>query len=92
MRNHRKILSTIFFVFGVLDLFGWIGMGGWQSGEWLYLFYTVFFIVTGLKIHNNTTGANLFGTVASIIYLFSFPIGSIIGIYGLWYFLFNREE
>lgn len=92
-REHRKTIAMIFFVLGVLNVLGWIAMGGWQTGEWMFLLYSLLFVVTGWTLHNRAPGARLFGIIACLICIPSFPIGTIIGIYGMWYFwLGGREE
>ncbi len=91
-KQHKNTISTIFFVIGVLNVLGWIAVGGWYSGEWLFLVYSIFYLITGWKIHNDTPGAKVFGIIASIISIPGFPIGTIIGIYGLWFFLLGKEN
>ena len=87
-RDHNKILSTIFFVLGVLQAAAWIMLGGWYSGEWLALLFAGLYILTGFLMHNHKPNARIFGIIASLLSLPGFPLGTFIGIYGLWYFLY----
>ena len=90
--EHRKTIAMIFFFLGLLNFLGWIAVGGWQLGEWMFLIYSIFFIITGWKLHNETVGARIFGVIACLISIPSFPIGTIIGIYGLWFFVLGQKE
>lgn len=92
IEKHKKTIATIFFVIGVLNLVGWISIGGWNDGDWMFAIYAIFFIITGWKIHNDTPGAKVFGIIAGILSIPSFPIGTIIGIYCLWYFILGDKK
>ncbi len=92
VKTHRNIIASIFFVLGVLNLLGWVAVGGWHHNLWMFLAFAVFQIVTGIKIHNNTPGAKVFGIVASLLAIPSFPIGTAIGVYGLWVLLMSDKS
>lgn len=90
--KHHKIIATIFFVLGTLNLMGWIAIGGWRIDEWLFLGYAILFVLAGWNIHNKTQVAKLLGVVASVISIPSFPIGTLIGVYGLWVLLMSERD
>lgn len=89
--KHRKTLGTTFFIFGIIYAFAWIVLSGWMGGEWFTLMYSALFLLTGWKLHNEREGARILGIVSSLLVLPAFPVGTILGIYGLWYFLINYE-
>lgn len=47
-------------------------------------------IIAGLKLVREKPGARTWGIVGSIISCLSFPLGTAVGVYGLW-FLFGEE-
>ena len=47
-------------------------------------------IIGGLKLMREKPGARTWGIVGSIISCLSFPLGTAVGVYGLW-FLFGEE-
>ncbi len=47
-------------------------------------------LMSGYKMFKEKAGARTWGIVASIICLLGFPLGTALGIYGLW-FLFGEE-
>lgn len=91
-REHKKILASLFFFVGVMTAFSWIMFGGWYSGEWFLLAYGIFYMITGSKLYNDKPQADILGVVASLLCILSFPIGTIIGIYGMWYFVIGRKK
>ncbi len=46
--------------------------------------------LAGYKIYKEKPNARIWGIIASIISLLSFPIGTALGVYGLW-FLFGEQ-
>ncbi len=46
--------------------------------------------LAGFKINKEKPNARIWGIIASIISLLSFPIGTALGVYGLW-FLFGEQ-
>lgn len=44
------------------------------------------YLFTGLKIRKQRNIGRILGIVVSILSLFSFPLGTALGIYGLWFF------
>ncbi|MEZ5347269.1 MAG: hypothetical protein R2681_17110 [Pyrinomonadaceae bacterium] len=90
--NHRKTLAILFFVLGGLNTFVWFVSAGWLGGEWFTAMYAAVFLITGWKLHHEKEGVKVFGIVSSLLCLPAFPIGTIIGIYGLWYFLLNENS
>jgi len=89
-RDHTKLLAGFFFISGVLQTLGWVLVAGWMGGNWLLLMFGVFYMVTGWKLQNDQSDAKIFGTIASVLSLGSLPLGTALGIYGLWFFWFRR--
>ena len=92
IRDHEKLLASLFFGYGLLQTFGWVVAGGWNTGEWLLLLSAGLFLLTGWKIHNQRSGAKMFGIIASILCLSSIPFGTALGVYGLWLFLLGSKK
>lgn len=92
MRDHNRTLSIIFLVFGALKAFAWFAIGGIFGGEWMLLVFATFYLLAGINMLNNKPSAKTFGVIASLISLFGFPIGTAVGIYGMWYFLYSENE
>ena len=51
------------------------------------LVFAGFYLLTGWKLHKEQPGARILGIIASCICLLGFPLGTALGIYGLWFFL-----
>lgn len=54
------------------------------------LTFAIVTLVAGWKMIKGKNGAKTFGIIASIVSLLSFPLGTALGIYGLW-FLFGDQ-
>ncbi|NNE98671.1 MAG: hypothetical protein HKN25_06590 [Pyrinomonadaceae bacterium] len=89
-REHTKLLAGFFFISGVLQTLGWVLVGGWMGGNWLLLMFGLFYMLTGWKLQNDQSDAKIFGTIASVLCLPNLPLGTALGIYGLWFFWFRR--
>lgn len=50
------------------------------------LLFAGFFLFTGWKLHKEQSGARTLGIIASCISLLGFPLGTALGVYGLWFF------
>ena len=53
----------------------------------LVLALAAFYLFTGLKVRKQAGIGRTLGIVASVLALFSFPLGTALGVYGLWFFL-----
>ena len=53
----------------------------------LILIFAGFYLLTGWKLHKEQQSARILGIIASCICLLGFPLGTALGIYGLWFFL-----
>lgn len=51
---------------------------------------SVFYFVTGWKIYKEARIGKMLGIIASILCLMNFPLGTALGIFGLW-FLFSEQ-
>lgn len=72
-RNNEQAVGGIFLVLAVV-----IGL--------FILLFAGFFLFTGWKLHKEQSGARTLGIIASCIALLGFPLGTALGVYGLWFF------
>lgn len=56
----------------------------------IVLIFAGIFLAAGMKLLKERSGGRTWGIVASIISLLGFPLGTALGIYGLW-FLFGEQ-
>jgi hypothetical protein len=73
-RSDDQIAGGVMFVVGII-----IGL--------VILAIAALYLFTGFKIRKQASIGRTLGIVASILSLFSFPLGTALGIYGLWFFL-----
>ena len=92
VRDHSRLLAGFFFIKGALIGLSWLFMGGWMGSGLFLLLFAAFFMVTGWKLENQKPDARIMGIVASILALFSFPLGTALGIYGLWFFFMRTQN
>jgi hypothetical protein len=96
MDKHRKIIGNIYFGLGVI-LLVLIALTLKNSPEdiahelekpmFLYFFIgTIPFLVAGVSLVGNFRWAHWVCLPISILFLFSFPIGTIVGGYYLWFY------
>jgi hypothetical protein len=72
-RSEEQVMGGVFLVVAIcLGLF--------------ILVFSVFNLVTGFKLLKEQKIARVLGIVASCFALLSFPLGTALGIYGLWFF------
>lgn len=98
MRDHRRILGTLYIAWAVLQLVGAVALSVWGESRpaipWLYWLSSVVVAIAygwvgwRLRLHDPRVrvGAILLGLLA----LLSFPVGTVLGIYALWSLL--RKE
>lgn len=72
-RGDEQMMGGIFMGMGVLIAIVCLVMGA----------FTLF---TGFKVHKEQPIGRTLGIILSILVLLSFPIGTALGIYGLWFF------
>lgn len=89
-RDHTKLLAGFFFISGFFQALAWVMLSGWTGGSWMLLIFAVFYMVTGWKLQNDKSDAKVFCTIASVSCLLSLPLGTALGIYGLWFFWFRK--
>ena len=46
----------------------------------------IFDLFTGMKVRKGAAIGRMLGIIVSIMSLFSFPLGTALGVYGLWFF------
>lgn len=74
-RDEEQMMGGIFIVMSII-----IGI--------IILAFAAVTLLAGWKMIKEKSGAKTFGIIASIISLLSFPLGTALGVYGLW-FLFG---
>ncbi len=52
----------------------------------VFLAIALFDLVTGIKVRRMSPVGRILGIIVSIMSLFSFPLGTALGVYGLWFF------
>jgi hypothetical protein len=72
-RQQDQVMGGIFFGLGFIVGLIMLALGG----------FTLF---TAFKVLNERPVARTLGIILSILVLFSFPLGTALGIYGLWFF------
>lgn len=90
--EHTRLLAGFFFIKGAFQALGWLLAGGIFAGNWMLLVFAVFFMLTGWKLQQETSEARILGIVASFLSIMSFPIGTALGIYGLWFFFMRSRD
>lgn len=98
MKDHKRILGTLYLAWAVLQFVGAVAMAAWGRMEmaipWLFWLSTIVvslayaWVGVGLRHHDPRfrVSAILLGVLA----LLSFPVGTVLGIYALWALL--RKE
>ncbi|MDD3884445.1 MAG: hypothetical protein PHW66_05855 [Gallionella sp.] len=93
MHTHRRIIAISWLVFGVLIL----SVIGMNLGSDKTLVLTLggvigaIFVSAGFTLLANFRGSSQLCLPCSAISLFTFPVGTVIGLYYLWYYLkFDR--
>jgi Ca2+/Na+ antiporter len=56
----------------------------------IFIGISAFYFATGRKMRRLSPSGRIFGIIASILALFYFPLGTALGVYGLW-FLFGED-
>lgn len=72
------------------QLMGGFFLGGALLVGALVLVFAALNLTAGLKLYKNKPGARVWGIVASCLVLLGFPLGTALGVYGLW-FLFGEK-
>lgn len=95
MRNHRKILGGLFIAWAVLQAIGAVVMAVWGEQAqaagpvpplyWILvaLFFAAY-LWGGLSLRADRRDVRFLTIGLSIVALFAFPVGTALGIYGLW--------
>ncbi len=73
-RSEEQTIGGIFLVLAVV-----IGL--------IVLLFAAFSLMAGWKLLKEKPGGRIFGIIASVVALFGFPLGTALGIYGLWFLL-----
>jgi hypothetical protein len=73
-RSEEQTIGGIFLVLGVV-----IGI--------FVLLFAGFAFFTGWKLFKERSGARVLGIIASCVALLGFPLGTALGVYGLWFLL-----
>ena len=73
-RQEDQMMGGVFLAVGVI-----VGV--------ICILVAAFYFFTGIKIRKMASIGRALGIAVSILSLFSFPLGTALGIYGLWFFL-----
>lgn len=102
-RDHIRILGTLFIAWGIAQVVAGLGVMNamrqqtWDQGAspmvfWVVLFLLVAaFVWVGIRLRKHAHGIRPFAIGLSVLALFSFPIGTALGAYGLWVLLRARQ-
>jgi hypothetical protein len=102
MRDHVRILGTLFMAWGVAQFVALIAFAaGWRMNApqtrvpglaWvLTLLGGAIYLWIGRSLRQRDLRIRTPAILLSILALLSFPVGTVIGAYGLWVF-FSRKE
>ena len=99
MRDHRKILGTLFIVWAVLQLAGSIAMAIYGDVElavpWLFWLSTVVvgiaYAWVGWRLRLHDPRVRIASILLGVLALLSFPVGTVLGGYALWSLLRRPE-
>ena len=92
MRDHRKILGTLYVVWAVVQLVGAIGIQMYGHMEiavpWLYWLSTAIVSIAyawvGVRLRRHDPRVRVAAILLGVLALLSFPVGTVLGIYALW--------
>lgn len=98
MKDHRRILGTLYLAWAVLQFVGAVAMATWGRMEmaipWLFWLSTVVvslaYAWVGVGLRNHDPRFRVSAILLGVLALLSFPVGTALGIYALWALL--RKE
>lgn len=70
----------------------WVSQFGQLLGVLLILFFAIPTVIAGIGLLNNQRWAMTLALILGCLKLFSFPIGTIIGIYTIWVFAEDQRQ
>jgi hypothetical protein len=97
VRDHQRILGTLFIAWAVAQIFGVIAVAAtspepappmlWLLGALAVVAYGW----VGLRLRARDPRVRIASILLSALALLSFPVGTVLGFYGLWVLLRRRE-
>lgn len=92
MKDHRRILGTLYIAWAALQLVGAVAMAIWGDMQiaipWLFWLSTVVvsvaYVWVGMGLRGHDPRFRVSAILLSVLALLSFPVGTALGIYGLW--------
>ncbi len=98
MRDHRRILGSLFLAWAALQAVAAVLLTGigreqgeplaWTALRWaLVLLTVVVYVMVGLRLRAHDPRVRVFAIAASALAMLSFPLGTALGAYGLWVLL-----
>jgi hypothetical protein len=92
VRDHRRILGTLFMAWAVLQLVGAVAIQLYGAMElavpWLYWASTVVVSIAyawvGWRLRQHDPRVRVGAILLGVLALLSFPVGTALGIYALW--------
>jgi predicted Co/Zn/Cd cation transporter (cation efflux family) len=101
VRDHRRILGTLFIAWAVLQAAATLVVGlGPESASLAYpavfwvtsLLMVAIYAWVGFRLRQRDPRARVIGLALSALTLLSFPIGTVLGIYGLYALLRHPSQ
>lgn len=97
---HRRLLGLFFFVWALVQAIAAVVLALRPDRHvpypWLYWLTAVLMVVAyvlgGWRLRTNDPRAKVLGIILSCLALLSFPIGTALGIYGLWALLHRPRQ
>jgi hypothetical protein len=100
-RDHRRLLGLLFWVWaGLQVIFSAYLAGSGRSQQlpyptlyWISTALVVLaYVCTGWRLRLHDPRAKVLAIILSVFALLSFPLGTALGVYGLWTLLRKRRE
>ncbi|MGC4119873.1 MAG: hypothetical protein QM765_35910 [Myxococcales bacterium] len=103
MRDHRKILGSLFIAWAAIQALATVFVSsfappptetlGWTVARWaLAALNVLVYTLVGLKLRAHDPRVRVFAIAFSALALLSFPLGTALGAYGLWALLRRPAE
>lgn len=92
MKDHKRILGTLYIAWAVLSLVASVAMALYGGAElaipWLYWLSTVVVAIAyawvGFRLREHDPRVRVAAILLGVLALISFPVGTVLGIYALW--------
>ncbi|MFZ5471735.1 MAG: hypothetical protein ACOZIN_20090 [Myxococcota bacterium] len=100
MRDHQRTLGTLFIAWGIAQVVGAAIISVWRQAEvapspWFWVLSVAGLIAygwAGLRLRAHDVRVRIPVIILSVLALLSFPVGTVLGVYGLWAMFKLRER